>query len=417
VGEATGTTAWSIPSVAVPLGTTVVVTVTAYDNSGNTSSVALTIVNADTIKPTVKIYTPTTASSMTTTGSTVTLAGTASDNVGVTDVTWATDRGASGAAFGGSSWSTPSLAIGGGTTVITVTARDAAGNTGVSTLTVTSAATKADSNSNKSSKAPTNATTTTSNVTNETVQSSVAATGYDNGPVPPKVPSPAPSASAPPMSAPALPTSATTSAPAPSAPQASAASSSKSDAPAAPPVVRIIAPTTAVRFTTTASALTLAGIASHASGISVVRWTTDKGDGGVAEGTSKWTIPQVATKPGTTVITVTAASGDGDITNATLTVVRPEPLPKLSITSPTADSQWISGTGTVALKGSATDNVTRVTWSSDSGAAGVAQGTTSWAITGIGLQAGVNRITVTAQDGNGRTDRHVLTVTYRPGPK
>jgi hypothetical protein len=191
----------------------------------------------------------------------------------------------------------------------------------------------------------------------------------------------------------------------------------KTEQPAAPPVVRILVPTASTRFSTTSAALSVAGMASHASGISVVRWMTDKGDTGVAEGTSKWTAAGIPIKPGTTTITVTAAAvTGGDVTNAVLTVVRPKPLPKLSLTYPTADSQWTSGTDTVGLKGTATDNVTRVLWSSESGATGVAAGTTAWTIAGIRLQEGVNRITLTAQDASGRTDRHVLTVTYRrPG--
>lgn len=190
---------------------------------------------------------------------------------------------------------------------------------------------------------------------------------------------------------------------------------STNEPPASPPVVRILAPTAAAQYTATAASITLGGVASHASGISVVRWVTDKGDSGVAEGTSKWTIPGLAINSGTTIVTVTAAAvSGGDMTNAVLTVIRPEPLPKLSITSPTADSRWTSGTATVALKGTATDNVTRVQWSSDSGATGMADGTTAWTIGGIRLQNGVNRITLTAQDAKGRTDRQVLTITYRP---
>src|SRR6185436_3859628 len=139
VGDAIGTTAWTIPSITVSLGTTVV-TVTAYDNSNNASSLTLSIVYADTSKPAVKVYTPTTASSLTTATSSVTVAGTATDNVGVTRVTWATDRGVTGAAFGTGGWSTPAISLPTGTTVITVTAHDAAGNTGVAVLSVTSTA-------------------------------------------------------------------------------------------------------------------------------------------------------------------------------------------------------------------------------------------------------------------------------------
>ena len=182
----------------------------------------------------------------------------------------------------------------------------------------------------------------------------------------------------------------------------------------APPVVRILAPTASARFNTTAATVALSGTASHASGISVVRWSTDKGDSGMAEGTTKWAIAGLQVQPGTTTITVMAAAAGGDVTTAVLMVVRPEPLPKLSVTAPTADSQWTSGASTVALRGTATDNVTRVLWSSDSGATGMADGTTAWTIGGVRLQEGVNKITLTAQDAKGRTDRQVLTITYRP---
>jgi hypothetical protein len=137
-GDAVGTTSWSIPLVTVPMGTTVV-TVTAYDNQGNASSVTLTVTYADTSKPAVKVYTPTTKSSFTTPYTTVTLAGTAIDNVGVTQVTWSTDRGATGTTFGTGSWSTPAITLPVGRTVVTITARDAAGNTGVAVVTVSSA--------------------------------------------------------------------------------------------------------------------------------------------------------------------------------------------------------------------------------------------------------------------------------------
>jgi hypothetical protein len=351
MGDAVGTTAWTIPAVTVPLGTTVV-TVTAHDNSGNATALTLSVVNADTAPPTVKIYTPTTASTMTTSGSTVTLAGTATDNVGVTRVTWATDGGANGTAYGTASWSTGGIALTAGTTsTITVTARDAAGNSGVAVFTVT--ALKAAS------------------VTNPT--------------------------------------------PVPSAPTAPASSSSDrtSSSPVAAPVVRILTPTPAHRFSTTNASVSLSGVASHAAGISVVRWMTDRGDSGVADGTSKWTVAAIPARPGRTIVTVTAATTSGEMTSDVLTVVRPNPLPKLSLRYPMADSQWTSGTATVTLKGTATENVTRVLWSSESGATGVADGTTGWTIAKIGLQEGVNRITLTAQDADGRTDRQVLKITYR----
>jgi hypothetical protein len=68
------------------------------------------------------------------------LAGVAADNVGVTSVTWANSRGGSGSASGTANWSVASIALQPGDNVITVTARDAAGNQRTAALTVAYAA-------------------------------------------------------------------------------------------------------------------------------------------------------------------------------------------------------------------------------------------------------------------------------------
>jgi hypothetical protein len=65
------------------------------------------------------------------------VSGTASDNVGVTQVTWTNSRGGSGTATGTTSWSATGIALQSGTNVLTVTARDAANNAASATLTVT----------------------------------------------------------------------------------------------------------------------------------------------------------------------------------------------------------------------------------------------------------------------------------------
>jgi hypothetical protein len=52
-------------------------------------------------------------------------------------VTWSNDRGGSGTATGSSSWSVTGITLQSGANIITVTGRDAAGNTGTATLTVT----------------------------------------------------------------------------------------------------------------------------------------------------------------------------------------------------------------------------------------------------------------------------------------
>jgi hypothetical protein len=55
----------------------------------------------------------------------ITLAGTARDATGITLVTWATDRGATGTAVGRDRWNVPNFALPVGTTTVTVTARNA----------------------------------------------------------------------------------------------------------------------------------------------------------------------------------------------------------------------------------------------------------------------------------------------------
>ena len=91
----------------------------------------------DTMPPTVAITSPTSASTSATAVSPMTLGGTAGDNVAVTQVSWRNDRGGDGTAAGTTNWSVSAVALQTGPNVITMTARDAAGNTGNRTLTVT----------------------------------------------------------------------------------------------------------------------------------------------------------------------------------------------------------------------------------------------------------------------------------------
>jgi hypothetical protein len=102
-----------------------------------TWSVATGTSSSDTTRPTVSIATPTTGTSFTTTASSVSLSGSAADNVGVRTVAWSNSRGGSGTASGTTAWSVPSIGLQGGTNVITVTATDGAGNVGTDALTVT----------------------------------------------------------------------------------------------------------------------------------------------------------------------------------------------------------------------------------------------------------------------------------------
>src|SRR5213078_2905061 len=96
-GMATGTTAWSIPSVTLGTKATVI-TLTAVDVTGKTTSTTLTVQRpVAVVKPTVKIYTPTTATSYITAETGVVVAGIATG--AITQVTWTNSAGGSGKAF------------------------------------------------------------------------------------------------------------------------------------------------------------------------------------------------------------------------------------------------------------------------------------------------------------------------------
>jgi len=134
-GTATGTTSWTASGVGLQLGTNVL-TVTVQDAAGNRGTGILTVTRTDGTPPTVSITAPTSNPTLSTSTSALTLGGTASDNVAVTQVTWANNRGGSGTATGTTSWVASGVVLQSGSNVLIVTARDAAGNMSTVTLTV-----------------------------------------------------------------------------------------------------------------------------------------------------------------------------------------------------------------------------------------------------------------------------------------
>ncbi len=127
---------WSMSSVPLNPGSNTI-TVEAEDSAGNVGSDSITVIyQADTTPPTITITSPTNQPTYVTTTQPISLAGTASDDTGVTSVTWSDNRGNSGTATGTTSWSISSIPLVPGTTLITVTAHDGAGNTSSDTISV-----------------------------------------------------------------------------------------------------------------------------------------------------------------------------------------------------------------------------------------------------------------------------------------
>lgn len=107
-----------------------------YDAAGNRVAYS-GAVSGDATAPSISITSPTTSPSFTNGTATLNVSGTAADNVAVTLVTWANDRGGIGTATGTNIWSIPGIPLKYGVNNLSVTAYDAAGNNTTATLAVT----------------------------------------------------------------------------------------------------------------------------------------------------------------------------------------------------------------------------------------------------------------------------------------
>jgi hypothetical protein len=161
---ARGSATWYIPAIPLVAGVNVI-TIAAEDAVGDQVSTTVTVnyqpansppppapnppqpqpppspnpnppQGPDTTPPSLTILSPAT-SNYATAASTLVVSGTATDNVGVTSVTWVTSSGASGTANGTTNWSTAPIPLYIGDTAIVITASDKAGNTSWRSLTVT----------------------------------------------------------------------------------------------------------------------------------------------------------------------------------------------------------------------------------------------------------------------------------------
>ena len=134
-GTATGTATWSATSVPLSVGSnTITVTATAGSTKAVQTVTATRTSAASNTPPSLTITSPV-GSTVATAAATVTIKGTASDNAGVTRVTWQTAT-ASGTASGTASWTAGNIPLLVGDNTITVRAYDAAGNSSSKSLLV-----------------------------------------------------------------------------------------------------------------------------------------------------------------------------------------------------------------------------------------------------------------------------------------
>jgi hypothetical protein len=328
-GTASGTSSWSVSAIALVEGLNTL-TFTARDAAGNlgSRSLAVTYNVPDTAAPTVTLSTPTSDGSYVTDSNTLMVTGTASDNVGVTQVVWENSLGGSGTASGTSSWSVSAIALAEGVNTLTFTARDAAGNLGSRSLAVT----------------------------------------YN----PPDT---------------------------------------------AAPTVTLSTPTSDGSYVTESDTLMVTGTASDNVGVTQVVWENSSGGSGTASGTSNWSVSAIALVEGVNTLTFTARDAAGNLGSRSLAVTYNPPdtaAPTVTLSTPTSDGSYVTESDTLMVAGTASDNVgvTQVVWENTSGGSGTASGTSSWSVSAIALAEGLNTLTFTARDAAGNLGSRSLAVTY-----
>lgn len=99
------------------------------------------------------------------------------------------------------------------------------------------------------------------------------------------------------------------------------------------PAVVITVPTSGSSFTTSKSAVVLAGIAQDDRGIVAVHWKNDRGGSGRATGTDHW-LAAVPLRPGRNEITLMAVDGSSNRSSITVSVYRTEPSRSVSRLEP-----------------------------------------------------------------------------------
>jgi len=373
------------------------VTATVSDGVLTTSqSFTWTITTVDTTAPIVTIASPTSSATYTSTTAAITLAGTASDAAGITQVTWVNDRGGSGTAAGTTNWTAANIALQTGSNTITVSARDAAGNSASDVITVTY-------NAALPTLAPiANQTTAVGQTVSLQLTGSSANGGtlsYSAAGLPPGLSLAASTEriTGAPTTAGTYQVTATVSEGSLTASRSFTWTVTGNDTTA--PVITVTSPTTASTFTTMAATISLAGTATDNVGVTDVGWISNRGGSGLATGTSNWSIAAIPLQAGTNAITVGARDAAGNITTTVLTVT----VVQTTNSAPTlADPGAQTGSlgKMTSLQLAATDPDGDVlTYSAIGLPPGLAIAASTGLISGTPTAAGTYTVTATASDG------------------
>ncbi len=425
-GNAEGLSNWTIADIPLFVGENEIV-VTASDSAGNKGTALINVVYnvPDIISPSIVISLPTNESTYETDIATITLAGTALDNVGLSLINWVNLAGESGTAVGTDTWSIASVDLMEGENEITLTAVDEAGNQGSAKLVVTyippdiigpeviitshstgsvfetensainlsgtagdnigvSQVAWANSNGGSGIANGTESWTVSldSLVEGENVITVVALDDVGN--------------------------------------QGSESLTVIFSPPdVTKPEVKFTSPVAGGEYETNESVITFKGTALDDTGITKLEWHNSlTGESGPAIGAADWRIPQMLIQEGTNIITVTAVDAAGNESEASLNVIYIPPDtqgPSVYITSPTIGNTYQTDKSTVDLLGDSYDNVgvVKLIWSSPLGS-GTVIGIENWSVADVALNEGENDIKITAEDAAGNIGEWFLTITYTP---
>jgi len=183
------------------------------------------------------------------------------------------------------------------------------------------------------------------------------------------------------------------------------------------PIIVITTPTTSGTHLSNQPTTSVSGTASDNRALASVRWQAGA-QSGTATGLTAWSIPDLTVPEGDTRLVVTAVDSAGNSASDTLDIRLKTSGPAVQIQAPTTLLSLRSKEAAITVSGVASDGlgVTRVLWSTDTGASGTATGTTSWSFQLTSLQEGETRLVVAAEDqlGNRGADTLRLTIDRTP---
>ncbi len=167
----------------------------------------------------------------------------------------------------------------------------------------------------------------------------------------------------------------------------------------------------------TAESVMLVGNASGGTGTITVRWATDRGHSGLAVGSQSW-VAQVLLETGANTVTLTAVDSQQVSASKIVSITRQvaaTPV-NLQITDPVGGA-FSTSQAVIHIRGTASHSsgIRQVTWSTDRGSSGTAQGSISWDTGNIPLQPGANNVTIRAVAVDGRVATRAVPVTRGGG--